>query len=81
VLWSCAKEVGLWTRSETEKVDDEYLKILKEKGFQWHILTLEERKAWEKATEPVFEIFKKRAGVKEAEALIQKIVDIKTAVR
>ncbi len=81
VLFSSAKEAGLWTRGETEKVDQEYLKILKEKGFEWHVLSPEEREAWEKATEPVYEVFKKKAGKKEAEVLIHRAVEIKAALR
>ncbi len=81
VLFSSAKEAGLWTRGETERVDQEYIKIIKEKGFEWHILTPEEREAWEKACDPVYEIFKKKAGKKEAEALINKAIEIKASLR
>ena len=71
LIESAATEVRDAIRAETKNEDIKTLKQLQEKGMQAYIVPASELGAWQKATEPVLDVFIKRAG-----PLGKELVDI-----
>ena len=71
IIETAAAEVRDDIRAQTKNEDIKTLKQLQEKGMQAYIVPASELAAWQKATEPVLEVFIKRAG-----PLGKELVDI-----
>ena len=71
LIETAAAEVRDAIRAETRNEDEKTLKLLQEKGMQAYIVPAAELVAWQKVTEPVLDIFVKRAG-----PLGKELVDI-----
>lgn len=71
IIETASAEVRDAIRAETRNEDEKTLKLLQEKGMQAYIVPASEIGAWQKATEPVQDIYIKRAG-----ALGQELVNI-----
>ena len=62
IVQAAADEVRDAIRAETKNEDEKALKQLKEKGMEVYVVPESEIGVWQKATEPVQEIFVQRAG-------------------
>lgn len=71
LIQSVADEVRDAIRVETKNEDEKTLKLLKEKGVEVYVVPESEIGVWQKATEPVLDIYVQRAG-----QLGKEIVDI-----
>jgi TRAP-type transport system periplasmic protein len=71
ILTDTAYEVRDFQRKLNRECDDDFVAKLKTKGMKVHYLTAAERKAFEKATQPMYEKGKQIAGVQWVNDAIQ----------
>jgi TRAP-type C4-dicarboxylate transport system substrate-binding protein len=71
IIQEAADEVRDSIRAQIKNEDEKTLQLLKDKGMQVHVVPESEIGVWQKATEPVQEIFIKRTG-----AVGKELIDI-----
>jgi tripartite ATP-independent transporter DctP family solute receptor len=69
-ITGCAAEAETWVASEEERIRNEYVGNLRDKGMEVIDLTADERKLWRAATEPIVKAFVEKNGPDS-----QKLVD------